>query len=34
MLALSPFFGKVSGENWVPLADILGSVVEGITQIP
>ena len=34
MLALSPFFGKVGSKGRVPMADVLGSVVECIAQIP
>ena len=34
MLALSPFLGKVGSKGRVPMADVLGSVVERIAQIP
>ena len=34
MLAFSPLLGKVGSECGVPMADVLGSIVEGIAQIP
>ena len=30
MLALSPFFGEISGKGRIPVADIFGRVVKGI----
>lgn len=34
MLALSPLLGKIGGKGGVPMANVLGSVVEGVAQIP
>ena len=34
MLALRPFFGKISGKAGVPVADILGCIEKGVAQVP
>ena len=34
MLTLSPFFGKVGSKGRIPEANVLGSIVEGVAQIP
>ena len=33
MLALSSFFGEISGEGWFPKADVLSGIEERITEI-
>ena len=33
MFAFSPLFGKISGKRWIPIADILRSIEDGIAKI-
>ena len=33
MLPFSTFFGKIFSKDWVPMADILGCVVKGMSQV-
>ena len=33
MFALCPLLGKVCGESWVPMANILSGIKDGISQI-
>ena len=34
VLAFRPFLGKISGKVGVPVADILGRIEKGVTQVP
>ena len=33
MFALCPLLGKVCGESWVPMANLLSGIKDGISQI-